>query len=188
VLRLYHLSHITMINILFEPVWKLARPSRPSRSFHMLTHVFLETLSGHVDCNTLHSFSPSTLSTVQRLLILEYRHQRQAEVKQCPGFPNPFLHNKKKHQTLILIDCNNLAFIFSLNPPHPISCYVLTWKTSLFKSSHSVLYQTPDQHGGELGFEGSGAPNNHACWSRRTHVGSRGFGTQGACYSCGVIG
>jgi hypothetical protein len=117
-----NLNHITSINLSFSRYCKHTRLEGPSGSLHVLANRVYRP-SDSIDHKILRSFGHPILSTIQRLAISEYNHERPTEVEECPIFQT--LSPTDNLQTLILIDCKNLPFILALDPEQNPSNLVL---------------------------------------------------------------
>jgi len=107
--NLKNLSHITMVNLGFDPEKKFVRLSGPSGSLRVLAcWVQREADSYTMDCRILHSLAPPILSTTRRLAISGYSHPEEPLVFQT-------LLSTKNLRTLVLTKCNNLPFILALD-------------------------------------------------------------------------
>ena len=122
--NLKNLSYITMTNLCFYPEAKCARLSGPSGGLRLFAPWEDEAIpSSMMDNRILRSLGPSTLSTTQRLTILNYTPRNPANDEECPVFRA--LSSANDLQTLILSECNNKPFIFALNPDKNPSKLVL---------------------------------------------------------------
>ena len=115
--NLRNLTHITTINLLFESAQKFVRLSGPSGSLYILARR-TDRRSFSNARQILSSLNPLTLSTIRRLSVSKYDHRGPAGVETCPVFQT--LSSTNRLQTLVLIDCDILPFIFALDPgEHP---------------------------------------------------------------------
>ena len=114
-LNLRNLSHITMINLLFNSGENFVRLSGPSGSLHVLAHLMCrETDPYATNRRIFHSLGIPILSATQRLAVSMFRHPNPAEAKNSPVFRT--LSSTNGLRTLILTKCDNLPFILALDP------------------------------------------------------------------------
>ena len=114
-----NLSHITRINLLFNPAWKYVKLSGPSGSLRV--SFLWRDPSSSKNRQILHSLSHPLCSKIERLAISEYRHSGTAGG--CPIFQ--ILSSMNHLRTLILTDCVHLPFTRALDPEQNISDLVL---------------------------------------------------------------
>ena len=123
-----NLSHITTINLLFNPGRGFVLLSGPSGSLRMLSEwgrrgdPSLDTKPHQI----LRSLGHLTISTVQRLTILGYSHPRPAKAEECPIFQT--LYSTNDLRTLVVINCNNRPFTYALDPEQNPSDLILCSK------------------------------------------------------------
>ena len=123
-----NLSHITTINLLFNPGRGFVLLSGPSGSLRMIAEwarrgdPSLDTKPHQI----LRSLGHLTISTVQRLTIFAYSHSRPAKAEECPIFQT--LSSMNDLRTLVMIDCNNRPFTCALDPQKNPSSLILCSK------------------------------------------------------------
>ena len=120
-----NLSRITMINLQFAPGYKSVRLGGPSGSLCLTSSLRAPRArsSATVDHRLLCSIGPPRLPTIRRLAVSEYAHPPQAGIEECPVFQT--LSSLGTLRTLVLSDCDNLAFILALDPEKNTSGLVL---------------------------------------------------------------
>lgn len=120
-----NLSHITTIHLLLAPDQKFIQLRGPSGSFCVLAWREESGLlpSYATDHEILCSLDNLMLSTIRRLAISDYEHQRPAGAEQCPI--SQTLSFATNLRTLVITDCNNLPFILALDPQQNPSNIVL---------------------------------------------------------------
>jgi hypothetical protein len=109
--NLGNLSHITSIYLCLDFASKILRMSGPSGELRMIAHCkCLGSVSYNVDHRILRDLGLHDLSTTQRLSFSKYKHlDSTEEVFQI-------LSLAKNRRTLVLAECNNLPFLFALDP------------------------------------------------------------------------
>ena len=119
-----NLSHITAVNLCFSPEGELVQLSGPSGSIRLRAPWDdPETPSEFImEHRILRSIGPCILSTT-RLTISEYAHFYSADAEECPVFQT--LSSTNNLQTLVLSSCENLPFVFALDPGKNASKLVL---------------------------------------------------------------
>ena len=118
------LSHITAINLYFDSEQKFVQLSGPSGSLRLLgiwRGPRAPPTSYDIDRQILCSLGHPSLSTIQRLTISNYGHDRAIE------YPVLQTLSSANHlRTLVLTNCENLSFILALDPtenrPRPLLC------------------------------------------------------------------
>ena len=122
--NLKNLSHITMINLRFDLEEKFVQLSGPSGRLRLLDQLEDdEQVPNIVDHRILLSLSSYILSMTERLTISEYRHSNSVAMEECPVFQT--LSCMENLRTLVLSECDNKHFIFSLDPEMNASGFVL---------------------------------------------------------------
>lgn len=112
--NLLNLSHITAINLCFNLTHKL-RLTGPSGGLRMFANCSNGQISSYDrDCQILRSIRVRILSTTRRLSFSKYEHYNAADAGGCPVLQSLSLTNSLR--TLVLSQCNNLPFIFALDP------------------------------------------------------------------------
>jgi len=121
--NLKNLPHITTIHLLLDNIWKHARLSGPGGRLNVFIRWRNEYPLGHMDSQILHSLSPPTLSTTQRLAISRHEPLEPARVEKSSVF-RTLSHMNKLH-TLTLTKRHNLPYFLALNPKKKASKRVL---------------------------------------------------------------
>ena len=119
-----NLSHITMVNLHLDHRTKSVRLGGPSGSICLASRLMDPPAlsSATMDHKILGSIGPHRLPTIQRLAVTQYTRPPQAGVEECSVFRT--LSSLDTLRTLVLSDCNNLAFILALNPEKNSSALV----------------------------------------------------------------
>ena len=119
-----NLSHITMVNLLFDFKETFVWLSGPSGSLRVFADWEDQDIDSYtMDRRILHSLSPPILSTTQSLAISMFRDPNPAGNEEPPVFQT--LSSTNSLRTLILTTCDDLPFIFALDPEENPSKLVL---------------------------------------------------------------
>ena len=113
--NLNNLCHVTAMNLSFHQAEKLVRLSGPSGGLYIYgTWTAGGTSSHALESRIFYSLDRFNLSRIQSLAVTKYTSSPSNEVEKSPIFRSLFQMNDLR--TLTLIECNNLSFIYSLNP------------------------------------------------------------------------
>ena len=115
--NLKNLSHITTVNLHFNETMKFARLIGPSGMLYVSGHRknWAKATPIDLDPRILRSLNYFSFHTTRRLAIMKYEPPTLTEINQSSY---EFLLRMPELRALTLTQCNNLPFVFALNPAH----------------------------------------------------------------------
>lgn len=113
--NLNNLSHATRINLSLGGTEKFIRLNGPSGGLYMYCTWTAGNAYSHIlERRVFRSINKFNLSQIQRLAVTKYSSPPSNEIEKSTVFQTLLLMNDLR--TLTLIECNNLPFIYSLDP------------------------------------------------------------------------
>ena len=120
---LHNLSHITKINLLYNPTKKFTQLIGPNGCLRVIARRGNSSTTFMND-QIRRSLPSSMLSTTQSLTFSWYNHKEVPKIEECPIFQT--LSSANDLRTLSLVSCNQNPFFIALdpgqNPSNPVRC------------------------------------------------------------------